>query len=154
MISETTVRPQGDPLLQEKWRGDPCGEGRVPQLGLLRRKHNLPHQVGKPAQSPILICQVRLSNIKNKEVQTFGGLVIGSPPVARNPAQVQLDIYLSQDLCCRGVGITGLTRSLWMGAVMSVLGANPTLLGARKQYLASSMLRVILVCTSIKLDSA
>ena len=49
MLSETLVRPQGDPLLREKWRGDPCGEGRVPQLGLLRRKQNLPHQVGKPA---------------------------------------------------------------------------------------------------------
>ena len=49
MLFETPVRPQGDPLLREKWRGDPCGEGRVPQLGLLQRKHNLPHQVGKPA---------------------------------------------------------------------------------------------------------
>ena len=64
MLSQTAVRPQGDPLLREKWHGDPCGEGRVPQLGLLRRKQNLPHQVGKPAQSPILICQVRLSNIE------------------------------------------------------------------------------------------
>ena len=82
MLSQTLMRPQGDPLLQEKWRGDPCGEGRVPQLGLLRRKQNLPHQVGKPAQSPMLTCQVRLSNIGNKEIQTSGGLVLGSPPVS------------------------------------------------------------------------
>ena len=82
MVFETPVRPQGDPLFREKWRGDPCGEGRVPQLGLLRRKQNLPHQVGKPAQSPILICQVRLSNIQNKEFATSGGLKIGSPPVS------------------------------------------------------------------------
>ena len=66
-----SVGPQGDPLLQKKWRGDPCGEGRVPQLGLLRRKQNLPHQVGKPAQSPILICQVRLSNTENTSIQSF-----------------------------------------------------------------------------------
>ena len=82
MLSQTLMRPQGDPLLQEKWRGDPCGEGRVPQLGLLRRKHNLPHQVGKSAQSPILICQVRLSNMEIKKIQTSGGLVIDSPPVS------------------------------------------------------------------------
>ena len=82
MLSQTLMRPQGDPLLQEKWRGDPCGEGRVPQLGLPQRKQNLPHQVGKPAQSPMLTCQVRLSNIGNKEIQTSGGLVLGSPPVS------------------------------------------------------------------------
>ena len=70
MLFETPVRPQGDPLLREKWRGDPCGEGRVPQLGLPRRKQNLPHQVGKPAQGPIPICQVRLSNNENKANQT------------------------------------------------------------------------------------
>ena len=83
MLSQIPTRPQGGPLLLEKSRCDPCGEGRVPQLGLLRRKHNLPHQVGKPAQSPILVCQVRLSNIKNKEFQASGGLKKGSPPVAR-----------------------------------------------------------------------